>query len=142
MSTSLSDATPAADKARASTAEAAPGLFASIETLWADLQAIALDHLQLVALESRRAALALVTMVVEGIVLGMLVAASWIAGVAALSLWLMEHGLETSTGLLVAALLNLLGALGFAFAIKRQSQRLRLFNPQGDAAHSHTSQPP
>lgn len=127
MSTSEPGERAANDEVAANSAAAEPGLMASIEAMWDDMRALAYDHLQLVALEMRRAALGLVTMVVEGIVMGMLVAASWIAAVAALCLWLIEHGLETSAALLIAAILNLLGALGFGLAIRRKSRVLRLF---------------
>lgn len=126
MPESRPESPPGADEVSENAPAAPPGVVASVEALWGDVRAIAYDHLQLVALEMRRAALALLTMVVEGIVVGMLVAASWVAAVAALSLWLVEHGLEMSAGLLVAALLNLTGALGFALAIRRKSRLLSL----------------
>lgn len=126
MPESRTESPPGPDKVSESAPTAPPGVMASIETLWGEVRAIAYDQLQLVALEARRAALGLVTMVVEGIVVGMLVAAGWIATVAAFSLWLIEQGLETSAALLVAALLNLAGALGFALAIRRKSRLLSL----------------
>ncbi len=102
----------------------APGLIENLEALWEDLRGTAHDHFQLAALEARRAVLSLVWMAVYGAVVGMLVAATWLAAVGAIVLWLIEGGLGASAAVLVGAVLNLLGAFGFALLIRRRSRLL------------------
>lgn len=102
----------------------APGLIENLEALWGDLRGTAHDHLQLAALEARRAALSLVWMAAYGVVVGILVAATWLAVVGAIVLWLIESGLGAGTAVLVGAALNLLGAFGFALLIRRRSRWL------------------
>ena len=55
-----------------------PGLLASAEALWQDLRALGHDYLRLVALEAQRAGESLVSIVVFGIVVGLLVVSAWL----------------------------------------------------------------
>ncbi|HRP76327.1 MAG TPA: phage holin family protein [Rhodocyclaceae bacterium] len=124
----------------------APGLIENLEALWADLRGTAHDHLQLAALEAQRALLSLVWIAVFGTVAGMLVAATWLAAVGAMVLWLIESGLAASAALLLGAVLNLLGAFGFALLIRRKSQLLRFpatvraLDPDGTRAEPEPTQ--
>lgn len=103
---------------------AAPGLIDNLGALWSELRGSAHDHLQLAALEAQRAVLSLVWMAIFGTVVGMLVAATWLVVTGALVLWLIEGGMGASAALLLGALLNLLGASGFALLMRRRSQVL------------------
>lgn len=103
----------------------APGLIENIAELWAELRGSAHDQLQIAALEAQRALLSLVWIAVYGTVLGMLVAATWLAAAGAIVLWLIDSGLGASAALVVGATLNLLGAFGFVLLIRRKSQALR-----------------
>ncbi len=116
------------------------GLIDNGRALWDDLRGLAHDHLQLAALEARRAAVSLVAILAYGIVAGALVAGAWLGAAGAFVLWLVDRGVGASAALLVAVLLNLAGALGFAIAIRRRSRYLRFpatvrsLGPDGGAA--------
>jgi len=103
---------------------AVPGLIDNLAALGAELYGSAHDHLQIAALETRRAVLSLVSIAVYGTVVGMLVAATWLATAGAMVFWLIDNGFAASTALLLGAALNLLGAVAFAFLIRRKSQVL------------------
>lgn len=100
------------------------GLGASFTALWTDLSGSAHDHLQIIALEGQRAALSLVWIAVYATVVGMLVAATWLAAAGALVLWLIDSGLGASAALLLGAAINLLGVFGFLFLIRKKSHAL------------------
>lgn len=102
-----------------------PGLIENIAALWAELRGSVHDHLQIAGLEAQRAALNLVWMAACGTVVGMLVAATWLAAAGALVLWFIDSGLNASAALLLGATLNLLGAFGFVLLLRRKSQALR-----------------
>lgn len=102
-----------------------PGLIDALHALWNDLRGLAHDHLELAALETQRAGQSLASIVVYGIVAGVLGVSAWIGLASAVVLWLTDRGMTASTALLLAALLNLAGALGFAIAIRIKSRYLR-----------------
>lgn len=113
------------DAAQDGTPAPAPGLISSVEALWDDLRGIAHDHLRLATLEARRAVQSLFSIAVYGIVIGMLMAAAWLAAAGAMVLWLIDGGFGASAALLLGAALNLLGAVGFTLLVRRKSLLLR-----------------
>lgn len=145
---SASMACPPRDDASPADAPAgAPGLSESALALWDDLRGLAHEQLQLAALEARRAGESLVSMVAFAIVAGVLAASAWVGTTGALVLWLIESGVAASAALLLAAVLNVLGAFGFAVAIRRKSHYLRFpatvrsLGRDGEAAEETTKHP-
>ena len=106
-------------------AAVAPGLLDNATALWSDLKGLAHDHLELAALETRRAGESLVTIIAFGIAVGVLCVTAWLGVIAALVLWLVDRGLAASLAVLLAVALNLVGAFAFVLAIKRTSKALR-----------------
>ena len=102
-----------------------PGLLDNAAALWGDLKGLAHDHLELAALETRQAGESLVWIIAYGIVVGVLCVSAWLGLVAALVLWLVDRGMPASAAVLLAVVVNLLGAFGFVLAIKKTSQALR-----------------
>ncbi len=102
-----------------------PGLLASAEALWHDLSGLAHDYLRLAALEAQRAGESLVSIIVFGIVTGLLVVSAWLGLAGALVLWLIGIGWHASLAMLLAVVINLAGAAGFVFAIRAKSHNLR-----------------
>lgn len=92
--------------------------------MWDDVRAIAHGHLQLAALEARRAGHSLVWMLVYGILVGVLTLGAWAGTLAALVLWLIAAGLSASGALLLAAALNIVAAGLLLLAIRRRSRHL------------------
>lgn len=115
------------DQQRAGMPAREPGLIASLGVLWEDLRGLVHDHLRLAALEMQQAAQSMVDTIVygvcAGVAIGVLLASAWLGASIALALWLIERGLPASAALLLAAMLNLLGALGFVLAIRRRSRQ-------------------
>jgi uncharacterized membrane protein YqjE len=104
---------------------AEPGLIDNATALWNDLRALAHDHLELAALETRRAGEGLVWIVVYGIVTAILVVTAWMGLIAALVLWLIGMDLSPSLAMLIAVVANLAAAGGLVFAIRQRSHSLR-----------------
>ena len=124
MDSANTERPPRDDAPRADAPAGAPGLSASALALWDDLRGLAHEHLQLAALEARRAGESLVSMLAYAIVAGVLAASAWVGATGALVLWLIDCGIAASAALLLAAFLNALGAFGFALAIRRKSRFL------------------
>jgi hypothetical protein len=114
------------DQAAAATAAAAgAGLIDNAVALWSDLQAVAHDHLELAALEAKRAGQNLVAIVVYGVVIAILVVTAWMGLVTAGVLWIIQLGLNASLAVLIGVAVNLAGAFGLVLLIKQASHALR-----------------
>lgn len=100
------------------------GVADNVVGLWRDLRGMAHDHVQLAALEARRAGRSLVAMLAAGIVVGGLLATTLLVLTGALILALIELGLPPSLSALLAALINLGAAVALAFAIRARSRHL------------------
>ena len=93
--------------------------------LWNDLKSLAHDHLELAALETKRAGESLVSIVVFGIVAAILVVTAWMGLVAALVLWLIALGLAPAVAVLIGVAVNLAGAGGLVFLIKARTEAFK-----------------
>lgn len=102
-----------------------PGLFDGVTALLEDLRGQAHDHLQLVALESQRAAEALAAMLAFGVAVGVLLVSAWLIVLGALALTLIRFGVTTNMALLFAVLTNIFGVFGLVVAIRHKSRYLR-----------------
>ena len=118
-------AQPEAQAALAAPAATGAGLIDNAVALWDDLRAIAHDHLELAALEAKRAGQSLVAIVVYGVVIAILVVTAWMGIVTAAVLGLIQLGLNASLSVLIGVAVNLAGAFGLVLLIKQASQALR-----------------
>jgi uncharacterized membrane protein YqjE len=102
-----------------------PGLVDNAAALWGDLKGLAHDHLELAALETRRAGESLVWIIACGILVALLAATAWMGLVTALVLWLITTGWAPALAVLAGVGGNLLAAaLGIAF-IRWRAEALR-----------------
>jgi uncharacterized membrane protein YqjE len=90
-------------------AEEAP-LLEPLERAFATLRRMARNYALLALLDLRRAALQFAWLVAAGILITVLVVTAWLAAVVALAVWLLGQGMSWPGVLLIAALLNLVGA--------------------------------
>ncbi len=95
------------------------------QLLWYELRALIHDHLQLAALETRRAGESLVTMIVLGVMVAVLLNGAWLGLVIAAVQMLTEQGMVTSRAILLAVAVNLLLALLLCRVISRKSRYLQ-----------------
>jgi len=108
------DAAPSAD---ADAHEAS--LLAPFERVFATLKRIASDYATLAVLDVRRAAVQFAWLVAGGIVIAVLLVTAWLAGVVALAVWLLADGMSWPAVLLVAAALNVVGAVIVSLRMRR-----------------------
>lgn len=118
-------ASPGQETAPVADSAAAAGLIDNAVALWGDLQSVAHDHLELAALEAKRAGQSLVAIVAYGVVIAILVVTAWMGIVTAGVLWLIQLGLNASLAVLIGVVVNLAGAFGLVLLIKQASQALR-----------------
>lgn len=114
------------------------GILENTYTLWRELHGLAYDHLQLAALETQRAGKSLVTMIVSGIVVGILLSSAWLGLMTVMVLKLIEKEVAATDAILIAVVLNLLIALILCSVIRRKTYYLKfpatLRSLQTDAA--------
>lgn len=107
-------ATPSGGTARptlriASTAGTA-GADSALDRAWTRLRRLVADYAVLGVLDMRRAAVQLAWLVGAGIVIAVLVVSAWMAGVTALIAYLLAREVSWPLALVVAAVVNLVGA--------------------------------
>jgi uncharacterized membrane protein YqjE len=92
--------------------EPAPHLLRRVAMMVDDMRELACDHLELAALEARRAGSELVRMLCAAVAISILVTTAWLALVAGGIVWATAAGMSWSVALLIAAALNIvIGAL-------------------------------
>jgi hypothetical protein len=100
-------------------ADAAEASFlAPFERLFATLKRTASNYATLVVLDAQRAAVQFAWVVAGGIFASVLLVTAWLAIVVALAVWLLGSGLSWPAVLLIAAALNIVGALIVATMIR------------------------
>lgn len=102
----------------------APGLIAVLVELSYELRALARDHLELVALETRLLLRKVLTMAVIAIFGALILSSAWLALIAAAGIALIGAGIAPAVAMLLLAAANLLVAFGCWMLIRRQSNRL------------------
>ncbi|PPD32927.1 MAG: hypothetical protein CTY19_09775 [Methylomonas sp.] len=107
-----------------STSSGEAGLLNDAHALWLELRGLGHDRLQLAALESQRAGLSLVDMLVAGILIAVLLNTAWLGLVAAAVLGMLENGIAASSVILLAVAGNLLLVLMLAAVIRHKSRYL------------------
>ena len=87
---------------------------------WTNVKGLVHDHTLLAVLELQRAGISLVKMVAAGIIISILVVSAWMALVAAAVVWAVGAGASWGLALVVAAIVNIVVAVGIAFWGKSQ----------------------
>jgi len=95
-----------------------------VQSLWYELRGLIYEHLQLAALETRRAGESLVTMLIAGVLVAVLLIGAWLGIMVAVVLMLIEQGMVASAAILLAVAGNLLIALLLCGVIRRKSHYL------------------
>jgi uncharacterized membrane protein YqjE len=103
----------------ASVAREAP-LGTAVRGLWTEFRGLVREHAVLAVLEAQRAGLHLAYIVAAVLVVTVLVVTAWLAGVTALAMWLLRSDVPWPGVLVLAAVLNLVGAGLVAWWAKRQ----------------------
>ncbi len=94
------------------------------QALWFELRGLSHDRLRLAALETQRAGMSLVIMIVAGLMVAVLLNGAWLGLVAAAVQWSIENGIMASSAIMLAAAFNLLFALILCGVIRRKSRYL------------------
>jgi uncharacterized membrane protein YqjE len=96
-----------------------------VQSLWYELRGLIYEHLQLAALETRRAGESLVTMIIAGVMVAVLLIGAWLGIMVAVVLMLIAQGMVASAAVLLAVVVNLLIALLLCGVIRRKSHYLQ-----------------
>jgi len=91
-------------------ARRAPGLGELLGRLLAEARSLVSDYAELAVLDARRAAIRLAWLLAAVLVAAVLIVTTWMALVAAGVVFMLGHGASWVTALVVAAVLNLVGA--------------------------------
>ena len=100
-------------------------VLADAQYLGYELLGLMADHLQLAALETKRAGVSLVTMIIAGLMIAGLFTSAWLGLLAVTVIVLINNGLLATHALLLAVAFNLLLALILLAVIRRKSQYLQ-----------------
>jgi uncharacterized membrane protein YqjE len=87
---------------------------------WTNVKGLVQDHALLAVLELQRAGISLIKMVAAGIIISILVVSAWMGLVAAAVVWAVGAGASWGLALVVAAVVNILVAVGLGFWAKSQ----------------------
>jgi hypothetical protein len=101
------------------------GVLADAQSLWYELLGLVVDRLQLAALETQRAGVSLVTMIISGLIVAGLFTTAWLGLLAVAVIALINSGLLATSALLLAVAFNLVLALMLLGVIRRQSHYLQ-----------------
>ncbi len=101
------------------------GVLEDAQLLWRQLREQGHDRFRLVALETQRAGMSLVAMIIAGVMAALLLISAWIGLLAAVVLMLIEYGVVASNAILFATVFNLLLALILCGVIRRKSRSLQ-----------------
>jgi uncharacterized membrane protein YqjE len=100
-------------------------LLEDIQLLWQELLGLGHDRYHLAGLETQKAGLSLVNMVIAGILVAGLLFGAWMGLLAAVVLGLVENGFISSSAILITVVINLLIALVFCRFIRHKSHYLK-----------------
>lgn len=103
-----------------------PSVGDSVQALWQQLAALAVEQLQLFTLEGERVALSLVAVLMLGLLSGLLLLTLWFCGQALLVLLMLQTGINPTYAILSLILVNL-GGLGLVRWRFRYYSRLLRF---------------
>ena len=100
-------------------------VLADAQYLGYELLGLLVDHFQLAALETQRAGVSLVTMIIAGLMIAGLFTSAWLGLLAVTVIVLTNNGLLATHALLLAVAFNLFLALILLAVIRRKSHYLR-----------------
>jgi len=86
--------------------------------IWRTLRRVVHGHALLAVLDLRRASIQLAWIIGAGVIIGVLAVTAWLTGVTALVTWLLQRNLSLPLVLLIAAVVNLIGAGIVAWRVK------------------------
>jgi uncharacterized membrane protein YqjE len=113
---------------------------------WTNVKGLVQDHALLAVLELQRAGISLVKMVAAGIVISILGVSAWMGLVGAAVVWAVGAGANWGLALLIAALANIVIAVGVGFWARSQIPDLlfaaTLRQLRKDAPHSENEHAP
>ncbi len=101
-----------------------PSLASRIVSLTQEAWLLARDHLELAALDARRAALGLAKMVTAAVVVSVLVVTAWLLFVASVIVWVADNGANWIVALAIGGAVNLVLAVGLLFWIRGHAKEL------------------
>ena len=99
-------------------------VLAAVRSLISEASSLAHDHLHLAVLEAQRAGRDLVRAVIAGILAAVLAVTAWLALVAAGVAWWVDSGASWALALVVAAIINVVVAVGLVLWIRKLGQQL------------------
>ena len=102
----------------------APSLALRARALVRDVRDLFCDHLELAALEARRAGAGFAKMVCAAVVISMLLVSAWLALVAGAIVWATSAGVPWPGALAIAALVNVVAGVAIALWMRRQAHEL------------------
>ncbi|GHG59929.1 hypothetical protein GCM10010919_02900 [Alishewanella longhuensis] len=108
-------------------AEAAdePSVGDSVQALWQQLAALAVEQLQLFTLEGERVALSMVAVLMLGLLSSLLLLTLWFCGQALLVLLMLQTGINATYAILSLILVNLCGLGLVRWRLRYYSRLLR-----------------
>ena len=95
-------------------------LSAALRAVWRELRGMVREHAVLVVLEAQRAGLHLAYLLAGVVVVAVLAVTAWLALITALVVWMVENDVPWAGVLLLAAVLNLVGAAVVAVWVRRE----------------------
>lgn len=101
------------------------GVLADAQLLWRELCEQGYDRFRLVALETQRAGISLVAMIMAAVMTALLLSGAWFGLLAVAVLMLIDHGVVASNAILLVIIFNLLLALVLCGVIRRKSRYLQ-----------------
>ena len=102
----------------------APSLALRARALVRDVRDLFCDHLELAALEARRAGAGFAKMVCAAVVISMLLVSAWLALVAGAIVWATSAGVPWPGALAIAALVNVVAGVALALWMRQQAHEL------------------
>jgi uncharacterized membrane protein YqjE len=93
--------------------------------LWGEVRGLSHDRFQLAVLETQRAGVSLVNMIIAGVLVAGLLCGAWMGLLSAVVLAMIENGVMVRSAILLAVVFNLLLALVFCRVIHRKSRYLK-----------------
>ena len=101
-----------------------PSLALRAKALVCDVRDLVFDHLELAALEARRAGAGFAQMVGAAVVISVLWVTAWLALVAGAIVWATSAGIPFAGALAIAAIINVIAGVVLAVWVRRQAGEL------------------
>ena len=103
---------------------ASPSLVLRAKALVRDVRDLVCDHLELAALEARRAGAGFARMVCAAVVISILWVSAWLALLAGAIVWATSAGVPWAGALAIAAIVNVIAGVALAVWMRKQAGEL------------------